>query len=190
MHDFVKDDMFYIQDLEQENKKLKQALEIYADPESWSFYDWWLWGGPVPDEEGSLYRDPGEPARIALGLEEKNKEWIAALKKSREPYDILNRFFSIKEEAKALDFIYEYLNRTLTAGDYYSVNEQLRWMMEVPHLWNKGIEQPIYSLAFAQWTGHEPEKFPMRKYFMEKLTIDYIVKLGQERATRLLQGLL
>jgi hypothetical protein len=39
MHDFLKDDMFYIQDLEQENKKLKQALEIYADPENWGFYD-------------------------------------------------------------------------------------------------------------------------------------------------------
>jgi hypothetical protein len=150
-----------------------------------------LWGGPTPDEPiGSLYRDPGEPAREALGLEEKNKEWIEALKKSREPYLILDKYFHINDEDKALDFIYQYLDKELKAGNYYGVNEQLHWIMSVDWFWNKGVDKPIYSLAFAQYTKHEPAKFPWRKDFMEKLTIAYVVRHGQERATRLLQGLL
>lgn len=176
--------------LYKENQELKKALEVYADPDHWGFYDGWLWNGPVPNEVGSLYRDPGEPARVALGYEEKNKEWIEALKKSREYYSVLNKYFSFTNVDAALDFIYAHLDKLLSAGNYYEVNEMLKCVMCVENFWNKGINDPTLSLSFAIWTKHEPEKFPWRKDFINKLFADYVVRHGEKRAIRLLQGLL
>lgn len=104
--------------------------------------------------------------------------------------EILKTYFAFTKEDKALDFIYEHLDTSLKAGLYELVDSYLREILDTPEYWQKGIDLPIFSLAFAMYSHHEPKKFQYREEFMKRLYTDYISKHGENRANNLLYGLM
>lgn len=103
--------------------------------------------------------------------------------------EILEKYFAFEKEDIALDFIYEHLDTELKQAHYETVDAYLKAIMDNAEWWKKGIDQPIFSLAFAIWTGHEPEKFKNREEFLNRLYTDYVSTHGAIRADRLLVGL-
>jgi hypothetical protein len=104
--------------------------------------------------------------------------------------EILEKYFAFYQEDLALDFIYDYLHKNLKSGYYNLVDDHLKAILDNPKWWQKGIDQPILSLAFAMWTHHEPTKFKHREEFMNRLYTDYVSAYGVLKADRLLVGLM
>lgn len=104
--------------------------------------------------------------------------------------EILKTYFSFTNEQTALDFIYDHLDSSLRAGKYELVDSYLREILDTPEYWQKSVDLPVFSLAFAIYTHHEPKKFQFREEFVRRLYADYVSKHGEVRGNRLLVGLM